>query len=568
MSSMTEPNTDPQDSEYSYRNLFDAMAASFWELDFSEVRQMLRDLRKSGVADPESYFAGNPDFVRAMMAATRVVNVNERTVKLFGRGSKAEMFGDLERFWPSESTSVFAGSVVAILSGKPHFFAETKLRKLDGSVFDVEFTVCFPPEGAAASIMLIGIIDLTERNQAIISLEETSARYRTFFNVSAVSFWQLDVSGVNILFNELRAQGVTDLSAYIDVHPEFITRAMDLTKVVDVNDKTITMFGGRDRSEFLGRSIRRDWIPGRYEAYRNSIQAGFRGESGYQTETRLRTLDGREIDTLFCMAAPPEIRARGVVFVAHIDISAQVAARTAIAQMQAELAHAARLSMLGELTASIAHEVNQPLAAIVTNGEAGLLWLDRPEPDTAEVRKSIERMIADGRRAADIIRRIRGMAVKRAPEMVPQSLNTVVAGSELFLRHELQARRVQVLLSLAPHLPDVVIDRIQIQQVIANLIVNAVQAMSDVESEYPTLTISTRRHDAKTALVTVDDNGPGIAPNQLEQIFDSFFTTKATGMGMGLPICRSIVEAHGGAIEAQNRPEAGARFVVTLPVIA
>jgi C4-dicarboxylate-specific signal transduction histidine kinase len=328
------------------------------------------------------------------------------------------------------------------------------------------------------------------------------------------------------------------------------------------------MFGGKDRSDFIGRSIRRDWIPGRYEAYRNSIQAGFQGESGYQTETRLRTLDGREIDTLFCMAAPPEIRARGVVFVAHIDISAQVAARMAVAQMQAELAHAARLSMLGELTASIAHEVNQPLAAIVTDGEAGLLWLDRPEPDIAEVRKSIERMIADGRRAADIIRRTRGMAMKRAPEMVPQSLNTVVAGSELFLRHELQARRVQVLLSLAPHLPDVVIDRIQIQQVIANLIVNAVQAMSDVENEYPTLTISTRRHDAKTVLVTVDDNGPGIAPNQLQRIFDSFFTTKATGMGMGLPICRSIVETHGGAIEAQNRPEAGARFVVTLPVIS
>ncbi len=196
-----------------------------------------------------------------MMAATKVINVNERTVALFGHGSKDKMFGNVERFWPDESTSVFAGSVVAIISGKPNFFAETKLRRLDGSVFDVEFTVCFPPEGAAASIMLIGIIDLTERNQAIASLEETNARYRTFFNVSAVALWEVDVSAVNAMFDELRARGVTSVLAYTEAHPGFVTAAMESVVITDVNHKAITMFGGRNRDDFVGKSIERHWIP-------------------------------------------------------------------------------------------------------------------------------------------------------------------------------------------------------------------------------------------------------------------------------------------------------------------
>ncbi len=554
------------DNEFSYRMLFDAMAASFWQLDFAEVGKMLRSLRKSGVGDLEGYFAKNPDFVRAMMMATEVINVNERTVALFGRGSKPELMGDVERFWPDESTDVFAASVAAIISGKPSFSAETRLRKLDGTVFDVLFTVCFPPEGAAASIMLIGIIDLTERNQAVAALEETNARYRTFFNVSAVAFWEVDVSAVTGMFDDLRARGVTDLSTYVDADPAFVTRAMDVVKITDVNDKAIAMFGGSARSDFIGKSIRRHWSPTAYEPYRNALRAGFLGK-GYQAEARLQTLDGCEIDTLFCTASTPEVRVRGVLLVAYVDISAQVAAREALARMQAELAHAARLSTLGELTASLAHEVNQPLAAIVTNGEAALLWLDRREPDLSVIRRLTERMIAEGRRAADIIKRIRGMAVKRAPEMVPHSLNAVVAESELFLRSELQARKAQVSLNLAPRSPRVLIDRIQIQQVVSNLIVNAVQAMGDARSEDRNILISTDRCDGRVAVITVDDNGPGVPPEQLERIFESFFTTKASGMGMGLPICRSILEAHGGCIVAENRPEGGARFTVSLPLV-
>ncbi|MCP2216035.1 sensor histidine kinase [Bradyrhizobium elkanii] len=554
-----------QISEPSYRALFDGLSTALWELDFSTAAEMLRELRESGGVDFDDYLNQNPAFVQAVMAATEVVSVNDISIGLFKCTSKAELLGNFERFWPEESSAVYRASIAAILAGEANFSAETGLRRLDGSTFDAEITMCVPSTMSQTSVIFIAIADLTKRNQAIEALAENGALYRTFFNVSPASFWQLDVSDVSVLFDEVRAKGYRELSAYIDEDPGFISRTMDATKVVNLNDKAIAMFGGRNRADFVGQSIRRFWGSAGEAAYRKSVQAAFDGKASYQAETRARKLDGNEIDVLFCMAVPPDGQVSGVIFVAHIDISAQVSARSALAQMQAELAHAARLSTLGELTASLAHEVNQPLTAIVTNGEAGLLALDR-HSDPALLRRILERVIVDGRRAADIISRIRRMAVKKAPEMVWQSVNATVAETELFLRQELQANAITTILNLAPHIPDVCIDRIQIQQVIANLIVNAAQATRDARKGRPTIIISTYMCDANTAIVTIEDNGPGIPSGELNQIFESFFTTKETGMGMGLPICRAILDAHGGRIVAENRPEGGARFVISLAI--
>jgi len=245
-----------------------------------------------------------------------------------------------------------------------------------------------------------------------------------------------------------------------------------------------------------------------------------------------------------------------------IDISERVKAQAQLRQVQTEFAHAARVSMLGELTASIAHEVNQPLAAIATNASAGLRWLDRPEPDVAEVRALTQRIIADAQRAADIIARIRAMAGHHAPEAVPLSMNSVIEEAMLFLAHELQAHNVALELALTRGLPKVMGDRVQLQQVVVNLAVNAVQAMA--ETPAPTLTVITALRDDRVT-VTVQDNGPGISAEHRARLFDSFFTTKSNGMGMGLPICRSILETYGGSIEAHTSEAGGAAFVFTLP---
>ena len=553
------------DSEHRYRNLFGAMAASFWELDFSGVGALLRGLRKSGVENYAQYFAQHPEFCRQMIGATRIVDVNDETVRLFGRGSKLEVMADLNAYWPDESLAVYAASTLAAVGGLPHYSIETRLRRLDGTVFDALFTACFPPEAVARGRLLIGVIDISERKRSFAALERSESRYRNLFQAMAVSFWQLDSSRLNALFAGLRARGVSDLHAYIDAHPDFLQQAMEASVAIEVNERALKLFGATEVQQLLG-PVTRFWIPGRAEAFRGSIEAGWRREPGYQAETRLRTVDGREIDVLFFVTAPPDMRDQGMVLVGNIDISEQVAGRAVLRQLQAELAHAGRVSMLGELTASIAHEVNQPLAAIATNGAAGLRWLSRAEPDVGEAKALLQRMGDDARRAAEIIARIRGMAVRRAPEPVPLALDALVHEAVQFLQHELRAQHAQLRLQLAPNLPAVQGDRVQLQQVIVNLVVNALQAMAQAGSPRRELRVETALTAAGEVELAVLDSGPGIAAEHLDRLFESFFSTKANGMGLGLPVCRSIIEAHGGRLLASNRDDdCGARFVVTLP---
>ena len=222
---------------------------------------------------------------------------------------------------------------------------------------------------------------------------------------------------------------------------------------------------------------------------------------------------------------------------------------------------------LGVLTASIAHEVNQPLGAIVTNGETGLRWLARPDLDVEKVRELLKRVVADARRASDIIDRIRAMAAGRAPRHTRLSLDEIIEEAMVFLHHEFQSRGISVSLELAPQLPQIVGDRTQLQQVIVNLAINALQAMAS--SKGRSLLIRSLRSDSGTVCCMVEDSGPGIAPADLPHLFDSFFTTKDAGMGMGLAISRSIIEAHGGHIRADNDSTlGGARFSFALPVNA
>jgi C4-dicarboxylate-specific signal transduction histidine kinase len=221
--------------------------------------------------------------------------------------------------------------------------------------------------------------------------------------------------------------------------------------------------------------------------------------------------------------------------------------------------------MLGELAASIAHEVTQPIAAIVTCGDASLRWLNRPTPDLAEAQQSITQMIRDAKRASEVIQRIRAMAKKRDSLPATLDLNEIVGESVELVRRELERHRVDVQVDLATPTPIVCCDRVQLQQVLINLMMNGAQAMSDVSGPRR-LCIATRRFDARHAQVIVQDSGTGIREDNASRLFDAFFTTKAEGMGMGLSICRSIVEAHGGRIWAESPEEGGARLQFVLPV--
>jgi C4-dicarboxylate-specific signal transduction histidine kinase len=258
----------------------------------------------------------------------------------------------------------------------------------------------------------------------------------------------------------------------------------------------------------------------------------------------------------------------GAILETNNDISDRRQVEDGLLRAQRELAHVARVATLGELTASIAHEVNQPLAAVVTNGEACLRWLGRPVPDVGQARASVENMIKNGQRASEVVRRLRALSRKSDPSYAPLSLADVVNDVALLIGRELQSHRATLGVNAADGLPLVQGDRVQLQQVVMNLLMNGMQAMDGVSARPHRLVVEIARsaEEPQSIVLTVSDAGPGIDPASLGRLFDAFFTTRQDGMGMGLSISRSIVEAHGGRIWATNQPEGGARFHVSLPI--
>ena len=234
-------------------------------------------------------------------------------------------------------------------------------------------------------------------------------------------------------------------------------------------------------------------------------------------------------------------------------------------QAQADLAHVSRVTTMGEFTASLAHEVNQPIAAAVTNANTCLRWLSRDSPDIEEARAAAMRIVNDGTRAAEIIARVRLLFQKGAPQRELVDLNEVIREMILLLRSEAVRYNISVGADLAFDLPRLLADRVQLQQVMMNLMLNGIDAMKNVDGSRE-LIITSRRSDNEHVLVSVSDSGVGLPPDQTDQIFKAFFTTKPHGTGMGLSISRSIIESHGGRLWFGNNSPRGASFYIALPI--
>jgi C4-dicarboxylate-specific signal transduction histidine kinase len=237
-------------------------------------------------------------------------------------------------------------------------------------------------------------------------------------------------------------------------------------------------------------------------------------------------------------------------------------------EAQADHAHAMRVSTLGELTASIAHEVTQPLAAVITNSETCLRWLDRETPDLDAARRAAKRIIKHGKRAAEVIQRVRALSKKADPQKAPLDLNDVVKEVIPLVQRELVSHRVSLRMELASALPLVLGDRVQLQQLVINLMINGIEAMQPVTDRPRELVIRSQQGEANQILVMVEDCGVGIPAKNADQLFKAFFTTKSGGMGMGLSICRSIIEAHEGRLSASGNVGPGATFQFALPACA
>jgi len=301
------------------------------------------------------------------------------------------------------------------------------------------------------------------------------------------------------------------------------------------------------------------------DAWRRSAPAGAR----FEYEARLRRHDG-EYRWFETRVAPLRNKRGDVVKWCGVatDIEDRKRAeqeREKLRQLEAELAHLNRVSMMGELTASIAHEVNQPLAGVVSNASAGLRWLGGSVPNLEEVREGLRRIVRDGKRAGEVIVRIRAMTTRTTAPRERLDLNQTIGEVLVLVGDAAKKDRVFIRTEFADDLAPVAGDRVQLQQVVLNLIMNAIEAMSSVIDRPRELVITTRNTDADQVQVTVEDSGPGIDPDKIDKIFDSFYTTKPGGMGMGLSISRSILQAHGGRLWATPKDGPGTVFYFSIP---
>jgi signal transduction histidine kinase len=414
------------------------------------------------------------------------------------------------------------------------------------------------------SLAAVGITTLLalQNQRATKTLVRSERRFRRMFDASRMGILLQDWGGVRA---ELAALGTVDpasVSQRIAADPGLVRRARALARIVEVNP-AFRAIAGTGSAEGRLASVD-DLLDESDLAFAAALTAFARGDAFHEGEAEIVRPDGRRVPVLFAITFPT-VEDDGNVLVFVVDNSERKRAQDALQLAQAELAHAARVATLGELTASIAHEVNQPLMAVVTSGEAGMRWLRRTTPDLHEVETALTRVVSEAHRASAILGRIRAFLTKAPPPPAPISVGVIIEEAIQLVQRELSGGQVALQVDVTPGLPLIVGDRIQLQQVLVNLMINAGQAMA--ERPHPRLlSIEAAPFDAGHLVITLSDTGPGIAADHLARLFDPFFTTKPDGMGMGLAISRTTVEAHGGRLSVDSAPGQGATFRLTLPL--
>jgi len=350
----------------------------------------------------------------------------------------------------------------------------------------------------------------------------------------------------------------------VKMQSEMICRYLPDTTLTFVNDAYCGYFG-KKREELIGTTFL-SLIPEEYrEAAKRHVQSLIENPRIERDEHPVITPDGRPgwqqwVDSVVIDedGHVKELQAVGW------DITERKHTEEALHQAREQLARVARASSMGELTASIAHEVNQPLTAIINNGNACLRWLAADSPKLNEIREAVNDIIKDGNRASDVITRIRMLLKKKTFEPVAIDPNTVINEVTTLMQNECERHKVRLRIELESDLPEVLGDRVELQQVILNLIINGIEAM-DSQGGDRILEISSHQQSSGDVLIAVTDNGEGFDQQVANLLFEPFFTTKIQGLGIGLSISRSIVEAHGGRLWAATNPHKGATFSFTLP---
>lgn len=390
-------------------------------------------------------------------------------------------------------------------------------------------------------------------------LEERDALLRCLVSMAAIA-----VTTALVLRNEAVAAALAERANLLDLTHDTVS-VRDMSDAVTYWNKGAEALYGWSRDEAVGQSIH-DLLRTEFPVPLPSINEELLRTGRWEGEFVHRAKDGRRLNMESRWSLERDGYGRPMAILeANTDATERRQAAEKLRQAQAELAHVTRVTTLGGLTASIAHEINQPLAAVVTQGEACLRWLDRQEPELDEVRTCVVHMIGDGRRASDVVGRLRGLAKKDHQHAAAHSINEIAEETVQLVQHEISAHRASLELRLAEGLAPVHVDRVQLQQVIINLVLNGLQAMLAVDDRPRQLQVRSGPGEAGRVELTVRDHGTGIDAQVVDRLFQPFLTTKPDGMGLGLSISRSIIEAHGGRIWITSHGEQGTSFHVALP---
>ena len=463
----------------------------------------------------------------------RILEANDEFLRMVGYDREDLVSGRLHRtqLTPPEWRERDARTVAELKRiGTAQPFEKEYTRK-DGSRVPVLIGGAMFEEGASQGVGFV--LDLTERKRAVEAMRQSEERFRTLVQFSFDVYWETDAQ-------------------HRFTHLEFAEGRADAPELGTLIGKTRWEVPYLEPDEEVWRKHRemldahlpfRDFELARPGAY---------GSKRYVSVSGLPMFDERGRFVGY----------RGV----GRHITERKRAEEALRTAQAELTHANRVVTMGQLTASIAHEVSQPIAATVLNAQAALRWLGAQPPDLNEVRQILGRIVDDSSRAGDVIGRIRALIKKAPPRTESLEINEAIREVVALTHGEAMHNGVSVRTQLADGLPRVRADRVQLQQVVLNLIINAVEAMRDAGEETRELLISTVADPSNGVRVSLQDSGPGLQPASLERLFEAFYTTKPSGLGMGLPICHSIIEAHGGRIWAAVNEPRGAVFHFTLPL--
>ena len=431
---------------------------------------------------------------------------------------------------------------------------ESRHRRKDGSTFPVEVSVKHVHLDRSYRVSVVR--DITERKRAEMALRRSEESYRNFVAQSSEGIFRQDL----------------DAPVPVDLpEDELVHRVLYDSYLAECNDAIVKMYGFGSQQEFVGKRLTETLDPNdprNVELTRDYVRSGFR-----ILDQELQGVDIQGNPKVFLNSLIGIVENGKLLRTWGIqrDVTERVRlekageqAEQALRESRAELVRAARIATMGELTALIAHEINQPLAAVATNASAALRWLAAQPPDLEEAREAASAAVREADRASRVIERIRNLLKKTSPQLRPLDVNEVIREVLILAHSELMTAGVAVHAELGADVPTVLADRVQLQQVLLNLIMNAIDAMIAIRDRPRKLLIESTR-DAEEVLVQVQDSGQGLDPQHVHRIFDSFFTTKAEGTGMGLSISRSIIEAHGGRLRALPGSPHGAVFQMALP---